>query len=163
MLLTKKVTTNLSYQAATTHLTVLQGDSCRALTVQFFNGEEPWTIPADADVFVQYTCANGSCGIFDTLPDGEPAYQIEDDTLTVRFPAEMCAVSGVTRAQVTIFSGGAQVSAFPVELCVLPQVTHKASDGKYVNLQTWLMSFVTEGPFIASVVAALPDGDEVSY
>lgn len=163
MLFTKKVTTNINYQASPVHLTVLQGDSCRALELQFYSGEEPWVLPPDGDVFIQYTCADGSEGIFDTLPDGEPAYIIAGATLTIRIPEMMCAVPGVTKAQVTIFGDGEQISAFPMELRVLPQVTQKSADGKYVNLQSWLLGYVTKNPFIAAVVAALPNGDEVSY
>ena len=89
MLITKEVTTNLSYPASPIVLTVLQGDSCRALAVEIFAGEEPWEIPEGGDVFVRYTCADGSGGIFDTLADGTPAYQAEGNRLTVRFPEEM--------------------------------------------------------------------------
>lgn len=163
MLFTKNATTNLSYQAPVIHMTALQGDSCRALAVQFFSGDEPWEIPADGDVFIQYICQDGTGGIFDTLPNGEAAYQIAGDTLTIRFPASMCAVSGVTKVQVTIFSGGEQVSTFPVELRVLPQIGQKMGDGKYVNLQSWLLSYVTQEPFVKAVVSALPDGDGVKY
>lgn len=163
MLLTKEVTISLSYQAQTAVLTALQGDSCRALAIHFVSGDTPWEIPTDGDVFVQYTCADGTAGIFDTLPDGAPAYEISGDTLTVRFPAAMCAVPGTTKAQVTIFSGGEQLSTFPVELRVLPQVTQKPGNGSYVNLQSWLLSYVTEEAFITAVLAALPNGDEVYY
>ena len=163
MLHTKKMTTNLSYPASPIHMTALQGDSCRALELQFYSGEEPWVIPADGDVFIQYTCADGTEGIFDTLPDGEPAYIIAGPTLTIKFPAEMCAVPGITKVQVTLFSAGEQISSFPIELRVLPQVTQQSADGKYLNLQKWLLSFTTDKTFVSAVVAALPDGDEVSY
>ena len=163
MLLTKKVTTNLSYPATPIHLTVLQGDSCRALELQFYSGEDPWVIPADGDVFIQYTCADGSAGIFDTLPNAEAAYIIAGATLTIRFPESMCAVPGITKVQVTIFSAGEQISSFPVEIRVLPQVLKKVADGNYVNLRKWLMDYATEEPFVRAVVAALPDGDGVRY
>ncbi|MBE6957770.1 MAG: hypothetical protein E7447_01275 [Ruminococcaceae bacterium] len=163
MLFTKKVTTNINYQASPIHLTALQGDNCRALELQFYCGEEPWVLPPDGDVFIRYTCADGSGGIFDTLPNGEPAYILAGATLTIHIPEMMCAVPGVTKAQVTIFSDGAQISSFPIELRVLPQVGQKMADGKYVNLRKWLMSYVTEEPFVEAVVAALPSGDGVKY
>lgn len=163
MLHTKEVTTNLSYPAIPAALTVLQGDSCRALKVRFFSGEMPWEIPENSDVFIQYTCADGSGGVFDTLPDGTVAAQVEGNAVTLRIPAEMCAVPGKTMAQVTIFSQGEQISAFPVEVRVLAQVGLRSGKGNYANLQKWLLAYVTEEPFVSAVVAALPNGDEVSY
>ena len=163
MLHTKEISTNLSYPTIPIALTVLQGDSCRALAVRFFTGEDPWEIPENCDVFMQYICADGSGGIFDTLPDGTPAAQVEGNKITLRIPQEMCAVPGKTMAQVTIFSQGEQISVFPVEIRVLPQVGMKAGNGGYTNLQKWLLSYVTERPFVSAVIAALPNGDEVRY
>lgn len=163
MLLTKEVTMNLNFRETPIVLDVQQGDSGRALAVRFMTGETDWEIPEDAEILLQYCCADGTGGIYDTLSDGTSAYSVNGSTLTVLLIAQLCAVPGCTKLQVTVLSGGVQISAFPVELRVAPQVNGEVKDGTYNNLQKWLYAQVNEEGFVNAVVEALPDGDEVSY
>ena len=164
MLLTKKVTVNLGYRDADTVLDGVQGDSGRALQIGFMVGETAWPIPEDTQVLLQYACEDGTGGIYDTLPDGTPASEIgEDDSLTVMLISQLFAVAGTTRLQVTLLNGGVQISTFPVLIRISPSVTGEPGDGMYVNLQKWLLDTVYQESFVAAVVQALPDGDEVSY
>ena len=154
MLLTKEVTMNLNFREKPIVLDVQQGDSGRALMIHFAAGETAWEIPADADIILQYCCADGTGGIFDSLPDGTSAYSVDGETLTVCLIPQLCAVAGCTKLQVTILSSGMQISTFPVELRVAPQVSPEAASGAYINLQQWLVN---------AMVDAIPSGDEVSY
>lgn len=140
MLLTKEVTMNLNYREAPIVMDALQGDSGRALAIHFAAGETPWEIPADADVLLQYCCADGTGGMFDSLPDGTCAYSVNGDTLTICLVSQLCAVAGCTKLQVTLFSGGAQISTFPVEIRVAPQIHADAASGEYINLLQWWLS-----------------------
>ena len=188
MLLTKEVTMNLSYREPPIVVDVLQGDSGRALTVHFIAGGVPWEIPAGANVVLQYCCADGTGGILDTLADGTPAYTASGDALTILLASQMCAVAGTTKLQVTILSGGNQISTFPVELQVTPQVNAHAQAGDYSNLQQWLNGLELIGTpgkdgkdgytpvkgvdyfthwekyeMMQGVLEMLPNGDEVLY
>ena len=185
MLLTKEVTMNLSYQEQPIIMDVMQGDSGRTLTIHLVERETPWVLPNDAEIILRYCCADGTGGMYDTLANGTPAYYVEGNALTVALVNQMCAVAGCTKVQVTIFSGGAQISTFPVELRVIPQVDAKAAAGEYYNLQKWLDSRDLKGDpgkdgytpvkgvdyFTDSeksqmkweILAMLPNGDEVLY
>lgn len=163
MLLTKEVTVNLKYREKPVTVDAVQGDSGRVLVIRFTAGEAQWEIPQDAQVVLQYQCSDGSGGCFDALPDGKSAYSVNGDALMVFLPAQLCAVAGITKLQVTIFSAGAQISAFPVEIRVAEQVSAETVGEAYINLQKWLYSQVQEQRFIDAVVAAIPNGDEVSY
>ena len=185
MILTKEVTMNLNYRGAPIVIHALQGDSCRALVVHFVAGETVWEIPADAEIFLQYCCADSTGGTFDALSDGASAYSVSGDTLTINLIPQLCAVAGYTELQITIISGGVQLSTFPVEIQVAPQVNADAASREYTNLQKWLdrhdlkgepgkdgytpvkgVDYYTEKEkqeMVWAVLAALPNGDEVSY
>ena len=182
MLLTKEVTMNLSYREGPIVMDVMQGDTGRALTVHFLLGETSWKIPADAQVFVQFECQDKTGGLFDSLSDGTCAYSVNGDALTIFLVPAVCAVPGCTKLQVTIFSGDAQISTFPVEVRVIPQVNAKAESGEYFNIQQWLnlpenkgmpgytpvrgVDYYTEADqqdMVQRVMDALPNGDEVAY
>ena len=163
MLLTKEVNMNLNYRGAPIVLDVLQGDSARALIIRFATGENPWEIPADAQIVVQYQCQDGSGGIFDSQADGMCAYSVNGDTLTLSLPSALCAVPGNTNLQVSILSEGKQVTTFPVTLQVLPQVNAAIAAGDYTNLQQWLDMQLVQEQIVEKVLSALPNGDEVAY
>ena len=163
MLLTKEVTLNLKYRENPVVMDAMQGDSGRVLVARFTAGETQWEIPEDAQVALQYRCADGTGGCYDALPDGSPAYAVNGDALTVFLIPELCAVAGVTKLQVTVFSAGMQISAFPVEIRVAEQVSAEPAGSEYYNLHKWLYSQVREQDFIDAVVAQIPNGDEVSY
>ena len=137
MLLTKQVTINLHYREAPVVLDVMQGDSGRGLEVHFMAGEQTWEIPADADLVMQYQCQDGSGGVFDTLSDGAPAYTLADNVATIQLPPQICATAGCTKLQITLLSGGVQISTFHMEIRVAPQVNAKTAAGDYTNLAQW--------------------------
>lgn len=145
MLITKEVTINLSYRHSSAVVDVLQGDSGRALAVHFRNGEEAWQIPADADILMQYQCQDGTGGVFDSRMDGTPAYSVNGDTLTICLIPQICAVAGCTRMQITIMSGGSQITTFPVEIRVAEQVNTEVANGEYINLLQWWLSRDAKG------------------
>ena len=154
MLLTKEVTMNLNFRSEPIVVDLQQGDSGRSLSICLMAGETPWEIPVDADIILQYCCADGTGGVYDALPDGAAAYSVEGSTLTICLIPQLGAVPGCTKLQITILSNGAQISTFPVELRVAPQVNGQIADGEYINLHKWLSGAIPE---------VVPNGDEVMY
>lgn len=185
MLLTKEVTMNLSYRESPVVVDVMQGDSARILVIHLVKRETPWILPDNAEIILRYCCADGTGGMYDTLPDGTQACTVDGNTLSITLVSQMCAVAGCTKLQVTIFSDGGQISTFPIEIRVIPQVDAKAAEGEYYNLQKWLdtrdlkgepgedgytpvkgVDYFTESEktqMVWDVLAALPNGDEVLY
>lgn len=145
MLLTKQVTMNLNYRQIPIVMDVMQGDSGRAIEIHFLAGDIPWEIPEDADVIIQYQCEDGSGGAYDTLPDGQPAYERTDGALTVQLIPQLCAVAGHTKLQITLISNGVQITTFSMDIRVSPQVNTKISGGDYTNLAQWWLHMDSKG------------------
>ena len=163
MLLTKEVTMNLNYRESPIVMDALQGDTARALCVRFAVGEQPWQIPDDVQIFIQFQCQDGTGGTYDALPDHTAAYSVNGDALTIRLAQQVCAVAGCTKLQVSMISGNVQISTFPVEVRVTEQVNGCAADGEYTNLYQWLHSQAVMDAVAEDVMARLPKADEVAY
>ena len=163
MLLTKEATMNLNYREAPIVMDAVQGDSARALAIHFMAGETAWEIPADAQVVLHYQCEDGTGGVFDSQSDGSCAYSVNGDILTVYPVSQMFAVPGSTKLQVSILSNGEQITTFPVEVRVSPQVNGKVESGEYFKMQQWLEGQLVQEQIVEKVLAALPNGDEVAY
>ena len=110
---------------------------------------------------------------------------MSDGLLTIFLADGMCSIAGTTKLQVTIISDGKQISTFPVEIRVAPQVSANAAAGDYSNLQQWLdglnligtpgkdgytpikgvdyFTQVEKYEMMQGVLAMMPNGDEVSY
>lgn len=146
MLITKEVTMDLNYRQAPIVMDALQGDTGRELRIHFTAGGEPWNVPEGGNIVVQYQCEDGSGGVFDTLPDGTPAYSIDENVLTICLAAQLCAVAGSTKLQVTILSGGVQISTVHMEIRVAPQLCPETAAADYTNLGQWLEENGKIGP-----------------
>ncbi len=133
----KKLTVNMGYRRETPVVEAVQGDSGRALELTLLAGNEPWEVPFGAAVAVHYQCADGSGGVYDTLPDGTTAFSVEENRVTVLLAEPVCAVAGKTRVQVSIISEGVQLTTFDVDLQVALGVNPPKPPKDYVNLAHW--------------------------
>ncbi|MBE6948177.1 MAG: leucine-rich repeat domain-containing protein [Ruminococcaceae bacterium] len=138
MILTKEVTMNLNYWGSPIVMDALQGDSGRELIVHLLAGEEAWSVPADTSVMMRYVCGDGTGGTYDTLPDGSPAYALQDGAVTVSLIPQLFAVPGCTQLQITFVREDVQLSTFAMEIYVHAQVNTEAPAAEYINLATWL-------------------------
>ena len=138
MILTKEVTMNLNYWGSPIVMDALQGDSGRELIVHLLAGEEAWSVPADTSVMMRYVCGDGTGGTYDTLPDGSPAYTLQDGAVTVSLIPQLFAVPGCTQLQITFVREDVQLSTFAMEIYVHAQVNTEAPAAEYINLATWL-------------------------
>lgn len=92
----------------------------RALELTLTDGGAPWPVPEDAGVLVSYSRTDGSCGRYDTLPNGEAAWTAEDNVLTVVLAPQLMAVPGPVNVWISLIRGQAQLSTYAVVLNVLP-------------------------------------------
>ena len=185
MLITKEVTVNFNSRGAPIVLDAVQGDSGRGVVIHCMSAENPWQIPEDAAILIQYCCADNTGGVYDTLPDGQAAYCVEDNAITIYLAPAVCAVGGTTKLQVTIMDQGVQLTTFHMDIRVQPNVQAGLASGDYTNLAQWLESngaggttgaaghtpikgvdYYTEADkaeMVDAVIAKLPNGDEVGY
>ncbi len=102
----------------------VQTDSGRKIALSFFSGDVPWPVPADSAVRIRFARPDGTGGIYDTLPDGSPASQIRENTVTFVLPAQVCSCPGVTEVMVELEQDGAVLHSFSVLVRVqsVPQI-----------------------------------------
>lgn len=137
MTITKTMELNLKYKGRIPTVDVVQGDSVRALAVTLMSGDEPWPVPLGAAIVIRYRCADGTGGVYDTLPDGTAAYAVEGNCITVRLMPDAAAVPGTTHLQIAIIQEEQQISTFQMALCVEGQVWGERSPREYLNLAQW--------------------------
>lgn len=137
MKLIQKLTIDLSHHARIPTLDAAQGDTARVLEISLMNGVHPWEIPCGAALVVHYRCADGSGGIYDTLAEGESAFVVDGNTVTVALAPQVCAVPGTTQLQVTVICGEKQVSTFRIDILVAGEIKATTRQQDYVNLSTW--------------------------
>lgn len=133
----KQIQAELDRPGLTPQITCFQGDSGRVVEVQLLQDGAPWAVPADTEAVIRYQNVRGEGGTYDTLPDGEVAYEILENGVRVALAEQVCAVAGITRVQAVLLRSGVQVTVTEFQLEVVPTATGEAP-GTYVNLSAWL-------------------------
>lgn len=111
----------------------------RALELTLTDGGVPWTVPEDARVLVSYSRPDGSCGCYDTLPNGETAWTAEGNVLSVVLAPQLMAVPGPVNVWISLIRGQEQLSTYAVVLKVLPcPVETSGEEGGAVNVTGFL-------------------------
>lgn len=82
----------------------------RKVEVELFDGGEPWTVPADAAAVIRYQIRGAgneevARGIYDTLPDGEAAWEKNGNALTLTLAPAVLAFAGQVFADVLLIAG----------------------------------------------------------
>lgn len=116
MVITNNVTINLDRKDVAPLIDAVQGDTCsRNIAIALMlNEEEPWPIPEGVSVCVGYNKPDGTRGIYDTLPDGNPAWSIAGNVVTVAIAPQVLTADGEVKLAVSLMSGKAELSTFPV-------------------------------------------------
>ncbi len=137
MQITNHLEMDLSQNPLPKVLEAVQGDSARAVRLSLKNNGEPWEIPQGATALLRYRNADGTGGVFDTLPDGSPACAISGNNLTVFLPAQALGVAGETKVQAVLEKEGKQLSTFAFSVLTQGAASGGGS-GEYTNLSRWL-------------------------
>ena len=131
MNITHKITLDLAARGATPRLPVKQGDAyTRTVEITLCSGGVAWTVPTEATVtaLVRYRKADGTAGMYDTLPDGEtPAVTWDSNVLTVNLAPQMLTCPGLTRCDVVLLNGTKMLATFDFHLAVEPSPVDNAT------------------------------------
>ena len=147
MVITHKISIDLARQERHAPIATVQSDCGRALALKLHTGGIPWLVPAGVCALVRYRKADGTCGEYDTLPDGTCAWSAEGNLLTVMLVPQMLTAVGKVQLTVTLTDGANVISTFCLELEVHRELcTGTAKSQDYWNLQ----------PFLTAPCAALP-------
>ncbi|MCI8619965.1 MAG: BppU family phage baseplate upper protein [Oscillospiraceae bacterium] len=110
---TQKISMDLIRRDFMPRVTVKQGDTnSRQVELALFEGGVAWVIPAEAMVIVRYRKADGTAGLYDTLPDGTAAASASENVLTINLAPQMLTYAGTVCADVVLVQEDKRLATF---------------------------------------------------
>lgn len=135
LVITHKLAMNLEGKERTPWIEVSQWDAyTRQIRLLLLEGKTPWEIPEDVTVVIRYQRPDGTRGAYDTLPNGEQAWQVQDHALTLTLAPQVVTVAGTVMLYATIFREEAVLTTFAVKVCVHPAEQDHGNDDASENL-----------------------------
>lgn len=113
---------SLDFQRYTTssQIDVVQDDTySRYLAVSLYDNVAEWPVPDGATIAVRFKKPDKTQGVYDTLPNGEVAYSIDGNVVTVGIAPQMLVAKGKVTASAVIYLGSVQLATFPFVLNVI--------------------------------------------
>jgi hypothetical protein len=139
MIVTHKLKMDLLNRGTRPVIDVMQDDRySRNIAISLFSGHEAFTLPEGCNVLVRYKKSDGVGGIYDTLPDGNQAWLIEGNAVTVALAPQVCTVAGNVLLTVMLLAGQQQLSSFEICLDVRPDPISDFESEKYMNIAAFL-------------------------
>lgn len=141
MKVTNIVNIDLSIRQNIPFVDAVQGDSARAIEFRLFDKGQPFDVPDGSAVLIRYKRHDGFGGVYDTLPNGEPAYSINANKVTAVLSPTALGVAGNVGFQIAVSNGEDLISAFALEVRVDADPSFDSVDAEdYINIS----QFVTE-------------------
>lgn len=141
MKVTNIVNIDLSIRQNIPFVDAVQGDSARAIEFRLFDKGQPFNVPDGSAVLIRYKRPDGFGGVYDTLPNGEIAYSIIANKVTVVLSHTALGVAGNVDFQITVSNGEDLISAFALEIRVDADPSSDVVDAEdYINIS----QFVTQ-------------------
>lgn len=104
MTTTQKLKLDFNLQGTAPRIRAVQGDLyTRLVEISLYSHKTPWAIPEDADVLIRYRKPDRTAGAYDTLPNGESAWRIQGNTVTVTIAPLFFPQWGQTELSLFIF------------------------------------------------------------
>ena len=164
MIITHRINTDLIAPKPKSVINAVQSDAyCRKIEITVTAGGQAVEFPEDVSVRGSYRKADGTRGIYDTMPDGTAAGSVAGNVVTLALAPQLLTAAGVAELAVQLISGETLLNVFPVQVNVaplpgfggksenyysisgLPQVT-AADNGKVLQ--------VVDGMWVAGVAVA---------
>lgn len=134
MVITHKLTMNLEGKERMPWIEVSQWDAyTRKICLILQEGKKAWTIPEDVAVLIHYRKPDGTCGMYDTLPNGEKAWTVQDHLLTLVLAPQVLTAAGKVMLQASLLHQDKVLNTFAVEICVCPAGQRGADDADSEN------------------------------
>ena len=141
MTITHKLTLDLQHKGKMQRIDVVQGDAfTRQVDLVLENGGKPWLFPICEPV-ARYCKPDGTMGVYDTLPTGEPAFSYAGNILTLVLAPQMLTCRGVVQVQVEMNAQDLKLATFTFLVAVEPGVALCGESEDYVN---WTKVFLPQ-------------------
>ena len=137
-----KLKLNMKRCGITPTVDAAQGDiDSRGLELFLYDGEDPYLLPENLAVLIQYKKGDGKGGEYDTLPDGRPAWSARRNKLIILLANQMFTFPGSVSMTISLISDGMQISTFPIQLNVLPEAKAISENSEdYFNIAGFLVA-----------------------
>lgn len=100
----------------------------RELEIALFASGAEWTVPEGTAVSVRYQKPDGTGGSYDLLPDGNAAWAVGGNTVTVVMAPQTMTVPGCVILTVCLTAGDREISMFQILMNVRPAVGWEPSE-----------------------------------
>lgn len=143
MIITKTINADLLVRELPQQIHAVQGDTAtRKIAVKLFANREPWTPGEGVSFALRYRKPDGTGGTYDTMPDGEKAWEQMGNTISFLLAPQMLAVPGRVEAQLEIFSGNSVIASFG--FCILVEENVAANATRSHNYFNWAQRLETK-------------------
>lgn len=140
MIVTHNISIDLRDLGVVPRIDATQDDQyTRNLAITLLEGGEIWNIPEDAAAVIRYCKSDGVGGEYDTLPDGAPAWWVEENVLGLALAPQVLTVPGMTMLSASLIREEQVISIFNVAIHVRPRVQGIAGESAaYYNVAGFL-------------------------
>lgn len=145
MVITSKIKLDLACRTSSpARVDAVQDDKySRNVEISMFANNVAWNPPGTSTVIVHYQKADNTSGHYDTLPNGDAAGSIKDNTILIRLAPQVCTASGAVKAAIGLVCNGVELHTFPFIINVhpCPGANFVSEDytnvGDYVHTSGW--------------------------
>ena len=140
MKIVHKLEMDLAQRDEIQRIDVVQGDSnTRVLELTLCSNAMPWEPPETVSIWMRYCKSDGTKGVYDTLPDGSVAWNLEGNVIRIDLAPQMLTVSGMVMAQVVLINGSEELATFSVQIHVERNPAAGTMESEdYMNMLQWM-------------------------
>lgn len=137
MIITKTINADLWIRERPQEIHAVQGDTAaRRVVVKLFANRQPWNPGTDVSIAVRYRKPDGTGGTYDTLPNGEKAWELTENAVSFLLAPQMLALPGRVEVQAELLAGGSVLASFLFDVLVEENVAAGAVKSR--NYFNWL-------------------------
>lgn len=170
MLITYPIQMDLRNRGMTPVVYAVQNEGVsRAIELVLKDGGELWNVPTGTTAAIRFRKSDGKGGIYDTLPDDSPAYNIDGNKVTFYLAPQVLTSDGIATVQLVLMKGNDVLCSFGVHINVETDVSlGEQGSENYVNLTNLMMeqieNYFATHPDAGLSMLLLPniDGEGVS-
>lgn len=119
MIVTHKITVDLTRGGEMPRVDVVQGDvNTRAVELTLLEGGMAFAVPSGTAAAVRFRKADGTGGVYNTMPDGSLAYSVKGNVVTVFLVPQLMTCPGGVTAEVALSNNGEVLGVFPMRIWV---------------------------------------------
>lgn len=140
MLIKTKVDIDLQKATYPATVNAVQGDrNTRCVEVALYSGGTAWQVPEDVTVSMRYRKPDRTGGYYDVMPDGSPAWSIQDNTVTMLLAPQMLTAAGTVFAQLEMLQGSNVLGTFTMYVRVEEDPSMGVLQSEdYINWLQWM-------------------------